>query len=259
MKLFIDKKQKKEPKISIILPNYNSYKTILPTVASIINQSYKNWELIIVDDCSNEKTKKTLIKYKKIKKIKIIYLKKNKGAGYCRNLAIKNSNSYYIAFIDSDDLWEKDKLKLQINFMQNNNYHFTYTYYKTFSGNTQITKDIMTPEKFDFDSFTKNTSIATSTMIVKRTAANKIKFSDTKICEDYYYKCQILKKNKYAYCYPDYLMQYQIRKNSLQANRFRNLYWMWKINKDFNRFNIINNLISIFFISLNSLKKYGLR
>ena len=259
MRLFNDKKQKIEPKVSIILPNYNSYKTIIPTVNSIINQSYKNWELIVVDDCSNEKTKKILTKYKKIKKIKIIYLKKNRGAGYCRNLAIKNSNSYYLAFIDSDDLWEKNKLKLQVNFMQYNDYNFTYTYYKTFSSNTKAVKNIIAPKKFNFDSFTKNTSIATSAMMIKRAIANKIKFSATKVCEDYYYKCQILKRNGYAYCYPDYLMRYQIRKNSLQANRFTNLYWMWKINKNFNHFNIINNLVSIFCISLNSLKKYGLR
>ncbi len=259
MRLFINKKHKKEPKVSIILPNYNSYKTIVPTVNSILRQSYKNWDLIIVDDGSEEKTKKILIKYKKIKKIKIIYLKKNKGAGYCRNLAIKKSNSLYLAFIDSDDLWEKNKLKLQINFMEEYKYNFTFTYYKTFFNSTQIIKNIKTPKKFNFDAFTKNTSIATSTMIVKRSMSSNIKFSNTKICEDYYYKCQILKKNGYAYCYPEYLMQYQIRKNSLQSNRFRNLYWMWKINKNLNHFNTINNLISIFCISLNSLKKYGLR
>jgi len=259
VRLFNDKKQKIEPKVSVILPNYNSYETITPTVNSILKQSYKNWELIIVDDCSNEKTKKILIKYKKIKKIKIIYLKKNKGAGHCRNLAIAQSNSYYLAFIDSDDLWKKDKLKLQINFMQNNNYNFTYTYYKTFSGNNQTIKNIKTPEKFNFNSFTKNTSIGTSSMIIKRTITNKINFSNAKICEDYYYKCQVLKKNGYAYCYPRYLMKYQIRNNSLQSNKLRNLYWIWKINKNLNQFNIINNLISIFLISMNSLKKYGLR
>ena len=259
MKLFINKKQEKESRVSIILPNYNSYKTIVPTINSILRQSYKNWELIIVDDASSEKTRKILIKYEKIKKIKIIYLKKNKGAGYCRNIAIKNSSSYYLAFIDSDDLWEKNKLKLQIKFMRDNNYNFTYTYYKTFSNNAQIIKNIKTPKKFNFDTFTKNTSIATSTMVLRRTTANKIKFSNTKICEDYYYKCQMLKKNKYGYCYPDYLTYYQISKNSLQSKRIRNIYWMWKINKNLNNFNIINNLISIFSISFNSLKKYGLR
>ena len=246
-------------KVSIILPNYNSSNTILATVNSIIKQSYKNWELVIIDDCSNFKTKQILSNFKKIKKIKIYYLKKNKGAGYCRNFAIKKSNSDYLAFIDSDDLWLKNKLKLQINYMNKNNYHFTYTNYKTFSVNKHKKKIINVPKKLNFNSFVRNTSIATSTMIVKRFFADGIKFSNTKICEDYHFKCQLLKKIGYAYCLPSYLTEYQIRKNSLQSNRFKNLYWMWKINKSLNNFNIFKNFISIFFISINSLKKYGFR
>ena len=100
-------------KIAIILPNYNSSKFINETIRSIKNQSYKNWELIIVDDASDEKTKKVLKNFKNEKKIKIYYLKKNKGAAYCRNLGIRKSKSDYLAFIDSDDYWKKNKLKLQ--------------------------------------------------------------------------------------------------------------------------------------------------
>jgi teichuronic acid biosynthesis glycosyltransferase TuaG len=250
---------KKELKVSIILPNYNSSKTINETISSVLNQSYKNWELIIVDDNSEKITKSILSKYRKFKKIKIFYLKKNKGAAYCRNLAIKKSKSYYIAYIDSDDLWKKNKLSLQINFMQKNNYFFTYTDYKTFKTNNPIKKTILTPAKFNFNSFIKNTSIATSTMIVKRSKTSKIKFSNTKICEDYYYKCQLLKKIGNAYCYPACLTEYQIRHDSLQSNRIRNLYWIWKINKSLNRFSVLKNLISVFLISLNSFKKYGLK
>ena len=259
MKLFNNNILKKEPKVSIILPNYNSFKTIVPTINSVIQQAYKNWELIIVDDCSDKETKNILSTYVKIKKIKIFYLKKNKGAAYCRNLAIKKSKSYYVAFIDSDDLWQKNKLKLQIDFMKKNNYFFTYTNYKTFKTKNSIKKTILVPNKFDFNTFVKNTSIATSTMIVERSITNKIKFSNSKICEDYYYKCQILRKIGNAYCYPGCLTEYRIRNDSLQSNRIRNLYWIWKINKSLNHFNILKNLISIFFISLNSLKKYGFR
>jgi len=255
----VNRFKKKESKVSIILPNYNSSKTINETIISVLNQTYKNWELIIVDDNSEKTTKSILSKYRKFKKIKIFYLKKNKGAAYCRNLAIKKSKSYYMAYIDSDDLWKKNKLRLQINFMQKNNYFFTYTDYKTFKTNNPIKKTILTPAKFDFNSFIKNTSIATSTMIVKRSTTAKIKFSNTKICEDYYYKCQLLKKIGNAYCYPACLTEYQIRHDSLQSNRIKNLYWIWKINKSLNRFSFLKNLISVFLISLNSFKKYGFR
>jgi len=259
VKLFNNRKLIKEPKVSIILPNYNSSKTIIVTINSILQQTYKNWEIVIIDDCSDKKTKNILSKYKKIKKIKISYLKKNKGAAYCRNLAIKRSKSDYIAFIDSDDLWEKNKLKLQINFMQKNNFLFTYTHFRTFKTNSSIKNTVQVPSKFNFNSFVKNTSIATSTMIVKRSITNRVKFSNTKICEDYFYKCQLLKKIGTAYCYPGFLMKYQIRRNSLQSNHLRNVYWIWKINKKLNHFGVLKNLISIFFISLNSFKKYGFR
>jgi teichuronic acid biosynthesis glycosyltransferase TuaG len=245
--------------VDIILPNYNSSSTISATIKSILNQTYKNWKLIIIDDGSDKKTLNILSKYEKIKKIKIFYLKKNKGVSYCRNFAIKKTTSHYIAFIDSDDLWKKNKLHLQIKFMQKNNYNFTYTHYNTFNNKNNFKKIVRTPSKFDFDSFTKNTSIATSTMIVKRATAKKLKFLNTKICEDYYYKCQLLKRIGFAYCYPSCLTQYQIRENSLQSNRFRNLYWVWRINKNQNQFNTFENFISIFLISFNSIKKYGLR
>ena len=91
-------------KISIILPNFNSEKYISATINSILYQSYKKWELILVDDCSNKMTIKILRKYYRNKKIKIFYLKKNKGAAYCRNFAIKKSKGDYLAYIDSDDL-----------------------------------------------------------------------------------------------------------------------------------------------------------
>ena len=247
-----------EKKISIILPNYNSSETILDTINSIEKQTYTNWQLILVDDGSDIKTKNILRKIKN-KKIKIFFLKKNKGAAFCRNFAISKSNSDFYAFIDSDDLWHENKLKLQINFMIKKNYSFTYTHYKTFQKGSDKIKYIASPSKFDFSSFIKNTTICTSTMMLNKFLIKKFKFLNLKICEDYYFKCQILKEIDYAYCCPYFLTKYQIRKKSLQSNRFQNLYWMWKINKNLNKFNFFKNFLSLFFISLNSIKKYGLK
>ena len=106
-------KKKKKIKIDIILPNFNSSDFIKDTIKSILKQTYKNWNLIIVDDCSDKKTKNILKKITKNKKIKVFWLKKNKGAGFCRNYALKKSRSPYIAFIDSDDLWKKEKFGLK--------------------------------------------------------------------------------------------------------------------------------------------------
>lgn len=251
----MDQKELKNT-VSIILPNFNSSEHILSTIKSVKNQNYHAWRLIIVDDCSNMQTKKQLNKIKNNKKIKIIWLKKNRGAAYCRNLAIKNSKSKYIAFIDSDDIWEKNKLKLQLKYMEQNNLDFTYTNYKTIG--LKLRK-INLPSKFNFEQFTKNTSIATSTMMIKRNIIKGVKFTNTPICEDYYFKCKILKKIEFAYCLKNYLSKYRIRENSLQSNKFKNFYWIWKINNKFNKFNFFQNINSLFFISINSIRKYGLK
>ena len=248
-------KKEKKIKIDIILPNFNSSDSINETIKSIIDQTFKNWKLIIVDDCSDKKTKTILKKFSKNKKIKIFWLKRNKGAGYCRNYAIKKSKSPYLAFIDSDDIWKKDKLETQLRFMENNNYLFTYTNYETFGKKIRF----ITPAKeYDFKKFINDTSICTSTMIVKRNILKNIEFTNSEICEDYFFKCKILKICN-AYCLDDFLTKYRIRKNSLQSSSLKNFYWIWKINKEYNKFNFFENFFSLLFISINSLRKYGLK
>ena len=126
------KKELNQISVDIILPNYNSAPYLSETIDSIINQTFKNWKLIIIDANSNIETKKILKKYNSNSNINIIWLKKNKRAGFCRNLAIRNSKSEYVAFIDSDDIWEREKLSKQLDFMIKNKYYFTYTNYLTF-------------------------------------------------------------------------------------------------------------------------------
>ena len=255
------KKELNQIRVDIILPNYNSAPYLSETIDCIINQTFKNWKLIIIDANSNIETKKILKKYDTNPNINIIWLKKNKRAGFCRNLAIRNSKSEYIAFVDSDDIWEKEKLFKQLDFMIKNKYYFTYTNYLTFRSNNiqNNLKKVIPEEYFTFKKFIRNTSIATSTMIINRSSIGNAKFSNTKICEDYFFKCQILKKEHYAYCFPENLTRYRIRKDSLQNSKIRNFYWIWYINKKFNKLKLFDNFISFVNISISSLKRYGFK
>ena len=255
------KKELNQISVDIILPNYNSAPYLSKTIDSIIDQTFKNWKLIIVDDSSNIETKKKLKEYESNPNINIIWLGKNKRAGFCRNLAIRNSKSEYIAFVDSDDVWEDEKLSKQLDFMIKNKHYFTYTNYITFTSSNKFSnlRKVIPEKYFTFKKFIKNTSIGTSTMIVKRSSIGNIKFSNTKICEDYFFKCQILKKVHYAYCLPESLTKYRIRRGSLQSNKVRNLYWIWYINKKFNKLNFFENCVSLISISINSLRKYGFK
>ena len=138
--------------------------------------------------------------------------------------------------------------------MKKNNFKFSYTDYITFG---EKNRKVNNPLKLNYLDFLKNTSIATSTMMIKRNIIGNIKFTNTKICEDFFFKCKLLQKVGYAFCLKKYLTNYRIRRNSLQSSNLRNFYWIWKINKNYNKLNMIDNLISLMFISINSLKKYG--
>ena len=247
--------------VDIILPNYNKDKFLKESIDSIISQTYQNWQLYIIDDNSQDNSKKILNDYKN-EKINIIYLSKNKGAAFCRNLGIRVSNSKYISFLDSDDYWSPNKLEDQIFFMEKFNYKFTYTNYIPFivKNNKKVFKrTIIPPNSFNYNKFINNTSIGMSSMIIERLLVGSTKFQNVKICEDYIFKCEMLKKNDKAVKFNQSTMYYRITKNSLQSNKFRNLYWIWHINKTYNKLSFFQNLKSLLFIIISSIKKYGFK
>lgn len=116
--------------VSIITPSYNTAKFISKTIESVQAQTYKNWEMIIVDDCSTDNTDEVICKYLSDNRIKYIKNEKNSGAAVSRNKALREAKGKWIAFLDSDDLWSPEKLEKQIKFMKENEYHFSYTDYE---------------------------------------------------------------------------------------------------------------------------------
>jgi len=253
---------REKPSVDVILPNYNKAEFLDEAINSVICQSYKNWKLLIIDDGSNDTSNKIILKYKNVKNIKTIFLNKNKGVSFSRNLGIRLSNSKYIAFIDSDDYWAKDKLADQIFFMETFNYEFTYTDYTPFvskKGIKRFKKKVLPSNSFSFKEFIHDTSIAMSSVVIKRSVLRNIIFKKLKICEDYLFKCDLLKKNITARKFNQNTMFYRIVKNSLQSSKFRNLYWIWYINKKYNKLTFFNNLKSVLFISISSIKRYGIK
>ena len=140
--------------VSIIMPSYNTANYIIDSVRSIQAQTYENWELLIVDDCSTDNTIELLNEYitaTKETRIRVLINEKNSGAAVSRNYALREATGRWIAFLDSDDLWTIDKLEKQISFMQLHGYYFSYTNYmeidqcgietgKIVSGPNRITK-----------------------------------------------------------------------------------------------------------------------
>jgi teichuronic acid biosynthesis glycosyltransferase TuaG len=250
------------PIVDIIIPNYNKGKFLKKCLESVFNQSHKKWNLIIVDDNSNDSSLHILKEFKNKKKIKIIRLTKNKGPSFCRNLGIENSNNNYIAFLDSDDIWKPNKLYDQLIYMIQNKYNFTYSDYCTFYENEKKNfkkNSTNLKDSFNYDEFILNSSINSSTMIVKRKILKGIKFKSLALLEDYIFKCQILKKNFTAKKINKVLAYYRVHKDNRSKNKFNNLLFLWRVNKKYNKLNFLRNLKSLIFISFNSIKKYHLQ
>ena len=116
--------------VSIIMPSYNCGRFVEETIRSVQAQTFKNWEIIFVDDCSSDDTiARVSAICKTDRRIRIIRNCGNQGAALSRNTALREANGRWIAFLDSDDLWESTKLEKQIQFMEDNNYSFSYTEY----------------------------------------------------------------------------------------------------------------------------------
>lgn len=115
--------------VSIVMPSYNTGKYISETIESVQKQTYTNWELIIVDDCSTDDTDSIVERYLKDSRIHYLKNDNNSGAAVSRNRALRQAKGKWIAFLDSDDLWLPEKLEKQIRFMENHKYHFSYTNY----------------------------------------------------------------------------------------------------------------------------------
>lgn len=218
------------PLVSIITPSYNTSKVIKAAVESILKQTYSNWELIIVDDCSSDNSMEILMPYmEKDSRIKVMTNKTNLGAAHSRNKAIKQSNGEYIAFLDSDDLWLPAKLEKQIALMKKENCYMCYTAYTIIDilGNEVAHHPVHTKTSYA-DLLKRPSMIGMLTMIYNAKKLGKLYF-DKIGHEDYILKLHILKHIGYAVGINEPLARYRIHKGSLSSNKIQASKWVWDI------------------------------
>lgn len=247
--------------VSIITPCYNSEKYIYETIKSVINQSYKNWEMIIIDDSSTDNTIDIVEKFSNNdKRIILIKSDKNRGAGYCRNLGIKKASGQYHAFIDSDDIWHKNKLHIQVNFMQKNNIAFSYMSYNFIDerGNDQNIPPLYTKDKVNYDDMLKTNYIGCLTAMydIKKISTSKIYMSEIRSRQDLSLWLRILKKIEYAYGIDEVQASYRLRKKSISSNKLRALFYQWILYRNIENFSFSKSIYFLIFYSYYGIIKY---
>ncbi len=219
--------------VSIITPSFNSEKYIFETIESVQNQSYSNWELLIVDDASTDTTCLIVERYsKKDFRIQLTKNTTNKGAAFCRNLATKLSKGTYIAFLDSDDLWHPNKLEKQINFMNKHQNAVSYTSYLHIDEEGKsLAKRIKAMPTLSYKKQLKNNYLGNLTGIYNVDVLGKIIAPNLRKRQDWAVWLEAIKRNKKpAIGLQEDLAFYRVHKKSMSSNKTRLLkynYWFY--------------------------------
>ncbi len=242
--------------ISIIIPYYKKKKFFKKTINSVINQSYKNFEVILIYDDVNKLDLKFInFTLKKIKNKKIIINKKNLGAGMSRNIGIKNSKGKFIAFLDSDDLWHKNKLKKQINFMKKNKTDFSFSDYLIIDKNEKVLKKIKAPKKITFNNLSYACDIGLSSVMIKSKLLKINKFSKLKTKEDYLLWLTLSKKNVKMLGINKTLISWRKTENSLSSSTIQKVKDAFIVYNKYMEFNPLKSIYLVFILSFNAFKK----
>ena len=244
------------PLVSIITPCYNASKFLTETLESVLVQTYENWEMIIVDDCSSDNSRSIIEDYaQKDNRIRLINNSNNMGAAKSRNKAIEVAQGDYIAFLDSDDVWLPNKLEKQLVLMQKDNIYLSYSAYYTVNNRGDTLSLFLVKEKVDYCDMLKTSTIGTLTTIYNAKRLGKFYF-EALGHEDYIMKLQILKKIPYAKGINEPLAKYRIHTQSLSSNKLHTALWQWYIYRKVEKLSFIKSIYYFIHYTYYGVIKY---
>jgi len=209
--------------VSVIMPAYNAERTIKEAIESVLNQTYSDFELIVINDCSTDATKTIVERFvSSDSRVRLINNSVNSGVSVSRNTGISNAKGEYIAFLDSDDMWRKDKLEKQLDVMVSNNAILSYTASSFVDSNGKPYNYIMeAEEKTNLKTLLKKNLISCSSAMIKADVMKTIKMPNDKMHEDYFVWITVLREYKFAYGVNEPLLIYRLASNSKSSNRFK--------------------------------------
>ena len=243
--------------ISIITPYYNSSKFIDECVNSVLLQSYSNWELLIVDDFSDDNSKELLLNLeKKDKRIRVIFLDINAGAANARNVAILKAKGRYIAFLDSDDSWQSQKLDRQISFMKQNDIAFSFTSYQSISENgSDVIGIFVVPYKLTYNDYLKNTIIGCLTVVIDREKVGYFEMPNIRSSHDMALWLLIMKRGFDAYGLNENLASYRIVLGSNSSSKLAAAKDVWRVYRQLEKLSFFYSIWCFLNYAFNAIIK----
>lgn len=244
--------------VSIITPCYNAANLISQTIQSVINQTYKNWEMVIVDDCSSDSSSIIIQEYAAIDS-RIRYFKTSEKSGspsLPRNIGLENAKGKFIAFLDSDDIWMPDKLENQVSFLLRNNYSIGYTYYEKVDWNgNRNNRVIKTRKTTYYNDLLCSNSIPCLTSIIRRELIGDTRFKQIPQ-EDFCFWLDILKKGHAAHNMCQVTALYREAPSSRSANKIDMFKGYWNVIRNYQGISLLKSCFYMVTYSLIGIAKY---
>lgn len=243
-----------EIKVSIVVPVHNAAKCIEDTIQSIRSQTYTNWELILVDDCSTDCSVEIMERYV-CDNIRIIKLNHGTGAAGARNKGLQAAEGQFLAYIDADDLWSPDKLERQLQFMEEQECAFSYTGYEFADQNgVGVQKIVHVPAKMGYRAALKNTTIFTSTVMfdLEKISKNLLTMPNVP-SEDTATWWKILKKGYTAYGFDEALTLYRRSSGTLSSNKLTAIKRIWNLYRNVEKLSVIKSAYCFCFYAVRAV------
>ena len=246
-----------QPLVSIIMPSYNAEDYIAESIESVIHQTYQNWELIITDDRSSDRTPEIVQTYcQKDSRINFIIAEQHTGIAGTRNQCLARVKGRFVAFLDNDDLWVPEKLDKQVRFMLEKDCAFSYSEYELMKEDgIPKGKTIKTAGIINYNKYLRNTIIGSGTIMLdtKKTGSLKMPYNATS--DDMALWCKILKDGHQAYPIKEVLMKYRVRSNSASANKWKAAKDVWIVYRQQERLSFFYALFCFVGYAFNAVVK----
>lgn len=253
------KKERVDNLVSIIMPSYNTGKYIRETIESVQAQTYVEWELIIADDASTDNTVEIIEEFaKNDSRIKLLRSDINCGAAKSRNRALKESKGRYVTYLDSDDLWVRNKLERQLEYMKKNNYAMCYTDYDLISEDGSFRKTIQVPRTVTYDGYLKRpiTCSLSITFDMEVIDEKLLVMPDIKRGQDGATWLQVLKTGVIGYGLNESLAKYRRHEGSLSNNKLKAIKRVWYLYRKVEKLPLLYSCRCFVSYAINATKKY---
>jgi len=218
------------PQVSVILPIYNAWPFLKESVHSVLNQSYSDWELIAIDDGSTDSGAAWIRKLAESEpRIQVVGLPQNSGTAYARNQGIVRARGRFLAFLDSDDIWHRDKLSVQTQWMIDQEASFTFTSYRRLDEHNRDRGVVNAPHAVSYTQILKGNPIGCSTVILDASRLGPLQMPSLRLRQDYALWLQLLRDGHTALGIDSVFTTYRVRSDSLSANKLRAARYQWNV------------------------------